>query len=134
MSDFLDKQNKNQMINSTADLLFLIGFLISITLGVIIAINPNILGEFLITFSISGLIILGLIIGLLHKVSARSTDFLVAIIALTVLSGVIGAGFLQIKEIAFIGIFMSSVLTQVAIFSGSIGLFVAVKQILIITK
>ncbi|MDD3159524.1 MAG: hypothetical protein PHQ98_00980 [Candidatus ainarchaeum sp.] len=135
MNSFLASEKiKTNSINSVGDLLFLVGFLVAVILGLLIAINPNMLGDGLIALSITGLITLGLIIGLMHQISNKSTAFIIATVALTVLSSVIGAGFLQISQLAFIGIFLSSILTQISIFSGSIGLVVAIKQILIITK
>ena len=135
MNSFLASEKiKANSINSMGDLLFLVGFLVAVILGLLIAINPNMLGDGLIALSITGLITLGLIIGLMHQISSKSTSFIIATVALTVLSSVIGAGFLQITQLAFIGIFLSSILTQISIFSGSIGLVVAIKQILLITK
>ena len=104
-------------------------------IGVLIAIIGGAVGGSIIALSpwiTTVLVILGLVVGLLNITQEEFSDFLIAVIALAVVS--VGTTAAQLSAIPGIGMVLQSIVTNITVFVAPAGLVVALTTIYKLAK
>ncbi|MCX6803157.1 MAG: hypothetical protein NTY48_01150 [Candidatus Diapherotrites archaeon] len=105
---------------------FLIGFILAIILGVVQGLVPSVIGAAALWVLVV-LVILGVIVGLLNIKDKHITEFLIAVIAVTMI------GMIPINQLGLasepVGIFLGAILQSIVAFSAPAALVLGLKQI-----
>ena len=103
---------------------FLLGAVVAIITG---ALSPDNTNATIISF----LVLLGLIVGLLNITTKETNSFLLASVALVLVSGL---GITVFQDVASIGAYLASVLTKILVFVVPATIVVALKSIFVLEK
>ena len=103
---------------------FLLGAVVAIITG---ALSPDNTNATIISF----LVLLGLIVGLLNITTKETNSFLLASVALVLVSGL---GITVFQDVASIGAYLASVLTKILVFVVPATIVVALKSIFALEK
>lgn len=108
---------------------FLIGFILAVLLGVVTGLGPAYVANAAWAVVIV-LIVLGLIVGLINIKDEHVTEFLIAVIAITMI------GVIPIQQItvmyAPLGTFLGAILQDIVAFSAPAALVLGLKQVWIL--
>ena len=113
--------NSLQSIGSWA---FLLGAVVAVITG---AVSPDNTNATITSF----LVLLGLIVGLLNITTKETNSFLLASVALVLVSGL---GITVFQDVVSIGVYLASVLTKILVFVVPATIVVALKSIFALGK